>query len=231
MEHCKQLREEQTANLNYLNLEIKTIEAQLDSTLFTKPMTWQQEKHLNKLRNKLEHLKGDLKRTHQEMYNTTYLAELEADLLNPQKPSKELRKPATSNRTPLSEMFIDQKEPPTLSKDQNTVHNHIYGFYKDLFSPENLDSSHPDLQNFMEGIETQKITPEENTRLQQPISKEETAEFIKDMSNDKAPGKTGITLAFYKAFWPKIGDLVTLAINNCLNNHSFPPRQKIGLAP
>ena len=29
---------------------------------------------------------GELRRTHQEMYNTTYLAELEADILNPQKP-------------------------------------------------------------------------------------------------------------------------------------------------
>ena len=147
-------------------------------------MTWQQEKYLNKLKNKLEHLKGELRRTHQEIYNTTYLAELQADLLNPQKPSKELQKPTTTTKTPHSEMFIDQKEPPTLSKDQHKVHNHIYSFYKDLFSPETLDSSYMDLEGFMEGIETEKITPEENIRLQQPISKEETAKFIKSMSID-----------------------------------------------
>ena len=49
------------------------------------------------------------------------------------------------------------------------------------------------------------------------------------MSNDKAPGLTGISRAFYKVFWLQIGDLVTSAINNSLENHSFPPKQKIGL--
>ena len=65
--------------------------------------------------------------------------------------------------------------------------------------------------------------------LKKPISKPEIAEFIKTMSNEKAPGITGITPAFYKVFWSQIGDLVTSAINNCLNKNSFPPRQKFGL--
>ena len=47
---------------------------------------WQQDKHTDKLMNKLEALKNELKQTHQEIFNTTYLAELQADLLNPQKP-------------------------------------------------------------------------------------------------------------------------------------------------
>ena len=121
-------------------------------------------------------------------------------------------------------MFIDQKEPPTPRRDQNKVHNHIYSFYNELFSAEDLKSSLPDLESFMEGIETEKITAEENTCLQQPINKAEIAEFIKTMSNDKAPGLTGITPAFYKVFWLQIGDLVTTAVNNCLNDHSFPPK-------
>ena len=79
----------------------------------------------------------------------------------------------------------------------------------------------------MKGIETGKITQEENERLQQPISQSEIADFIKSMSNDKAPGLTGITPAFYKVFWLQIGDLVNSAVNNCLNDHSFPPKQKI----
>ena len=53
-------------------------------------MTWHQEKNTSKLKNELEELKNKLKQTHEEILNTTYLAELQADLLNPQKPSKEL---------------------------------------------------------------------------------------------------------------------------------------------
>ena len=81
----------------------------------------------------------------------------------------------------------------------------------------------------MEWIELDKVTEEENTSLESPITKTEIADFIKNMSNDKAPGITGITPAFYKVFWSQIGDLVTTAINNCLMDNSFPPRQKIGL--
>ena len=78
-------------------------------------------------------------------------------------------------------MSIDQNDPHTLSKDQHKVHDHIYSFYRDLFSSETLASSFTDLDRFMEDIETKKITPEENARLQQPISKQEIAEFIKCM--------------------------------------------------
>ena len=58
-----------------------------------------------------------------------------------------------------------------------------------------------DLQKFMEGIELDKVTEEENTSLERPITKPEIAEFIKSMSIDKAPSITGITPAFYKVFW------------------------------
>ena len=109
------------------------------------------------------------------------------------------------------------------------MHNHIFGFYNSLFSHKPCNENLSDLQEFMEGIELNQITPEENKTLEQPITKPEIAEFIKTMSNDKAPGITGITPAFYKVFWSQIGDLVTTAINNCLNNNSFSPRQKTGL--
>ena len=81
----------------------------------------------------------------------------------------------------------------------------------------------------MEGIELDKVTKKENTSLENPITKPKIADFIKTMSNNKAPGITGITPAFYKVFWSQVDDLVTTAINNCLNDNSFPPRQKIGL--
>ena len=78
----------------------------------------------------------------------------------------------------------------------------------------------------MEGIQLDKVTEAENSSLENPITKSQSADFIKTMSNDKAPGITGITPAFYKVFWSQIGDLVTTAINNCLKNNSFPPNRK-----
>merc|ERR1711954_420389 len=132
-----------------------------------------------------------------------------------------------NSTTPFSEMDIDNKNPPTLSKDQTTVHNHIFSFYNSLFSRKPCNDKFSDLQQFMDGIDLEKITQEEKTALERPITKTEIANFIKSMSNDKAPGITGITPAFYKVFWSKISDLVTEAINNCLNNNSFPTQPNI----
>ena len=128
-------------------------------------------------------------------------------------------------------MYIDNKNPPTLSKDQATVHNHIFSFYNSLFSNKQCNDNFSDLQKFMEGIELDRVTEEENMSLERPITKPKIADFIKSLSNDKAPSITGITPAFYKVFWSQIGNLVTKAINNCLNDNSLHPDRKLALSP
>ena len=85
LEHSKEKKDTHASNLKNLNLEIKTIEHQLDSGLFQKPFTHNQGKHLNKVHNKLEQLKVKLQAT----YTENHPADLEKDLLNPYKPPKE----------------------------------------------------------------------------------------------------------------------------------------------
>ena len=111
-EHTKEIRDMQDCNLKYLSTEIKTIEAQLDSTLLTKPLTAAQDKYHNNLNNKLVRLKQEFQHTQSEIYKESYLAELEADLMNPHKPSKEFKKPSTRSSNLLSEIYIDQADPP-----------------------------------------------------------------------------------------------------------------------
>ena len=106
--HTKETRDNQNNSINFLNLKITTIQAQLESTLLKRPMNATQEKYYNKL----EKLKQELLRTHNKIYNESYLAQLEADLLNHNKPSKVFKKPQTRISNPLSEMYIDQADPP-----------------------------------------------------------------------------------------------------------------------
>merc|ERR1712114_120004 len=84
-QHLKEAKDTHHANMNYLTTEIKTIEAQLDSILFIHLMTKAQTNYYNKLQNKLTDLNQQLKDEHLELFNQTYLAELERDLLNPHK--------------------------------------------------------------------------------------------------------------------------------------------------
>ena len=179
-------------------MEIKTIEAQLNSTNCQNPLTKAQYNYKNKLHNKLKKLKIDLQATNNKIYNHTYLAELEKYLLNPLTPSKEFKKPPTGPHNPLSEMYIDHNDLPTLSKEQNTVHHQIYKFYKELFAHQDCMNDFPDLEKFIGNIDTKKISPTENSDLEQPFLKPEVASFIKTMSNAKAPGITETTPAFCK---------------------------------
>merc|ERR1711873_384306 len=101
-QHLKEAKDTHHANINYLTTEIKTIEAQLDSVLFVHPMTKAQTNYYNKLQNKLTHLNQQLRDEPLELFNQTYLAELERDLLNPHKPAKDFKKPHPKLSNPLS---------------------------------------------------------------------------------------------------------------------------------
>merc|ERR1711954_302476 len=52
-QHLKEAKDTHHANINYLNTEIKTLEAQLDATSFECPMTKTQTNYNNKLHNRL----------------------------------------------------------------------------------------------------------------------------------------------------------------------------------
>ena len=107
-QYSQELRKQQTQALEYLNLEIKTVEAKLDAMTTQNPTTQPRLKYRNKLQSKLAQLKTDLRVVNEQAYSQTYPAELEKDLLNPQKPSKEFKKPSQHSQNPLSEMYIDK---------------------------------------------------------------------------------------------------------------------------
>ena len=75
-QHSQELKKQQTQALEYLNLEIKTVEAQLDAMTTQNPPTQSQLKYRNKLQNKVAQLKIDLRVVNEQAYSQTYLAEL-----------------------------------------------------------------------------------------------------------------------------------------------------------
>merc|ERR1711954_383801 len=71
-QHLKEAKDTHHANINYLTIKIKTIEAQLDSILFERPMTKAQTNYNNKLHNKLTDLNHMLFNTHNKRLYTNY---------------------------------------------------------------------------------------------------------------------------------------------------------------
>ena len=78
------------SKINYLNTQIKTNEAQLDSTHFENPLAKAPTNYHRNLQNELRDLNAELRGAHLRFTYQTYLAELEIDNLNPHKPPKEL---------------------------------------------------------------------------------------------------------------------------------------------
>merc|ERR1711954_594338 len=70
-QHLKEARDMHTTKINYLNTEIKTTEAQRDSSLLQHLMTKSQTNYQNKLQNKLTDLNQQLKDGHLELFYQT----------------------------------------------------------------------------------------------------------------------------------------------------------------
>ena len=63
-------------------------------------------------------------------------------------------------------MDVGQKEPPILSMDQSTVHNHVYKFYSDLLFHNECNKDYSALKDFMKNIKFGTITQKENLQLE-----------------------------------------------------------------
>jgi len=71
-----------------------------------------------------------------------------------------------------------------------------------------------------------------NAQLLMPFSKEEVVIAFNQMESITAPGPNGMPPLFYHAFWNLIGDEVSLAVIDYLNNykpyqHHFNSKGKI----
>ena len=64
-----------------------------------------------------------------------YLENLQSEILNPHKPSKQFTKLPGSNQVNVSiYTYIETKDnPQELTRDQDKVHNQIFSFYNKLF--------------------------------------------------------------------------------------------------
>ena len=75
-------------------------------------------------------------------------------------------------------------------------------FYKDLFSSQRTS---PNKSFFLSNPDPQ-LSQQSQQNLERLITKDEIANAIKKMPNNKSPGEDGIIIEFYKMFWDLIGD-------------------------
>lgn len=67
-----------------------------------------------------------------------------------------------------------------------------------------------------------QVTEEANTDLCREITLEELEKALQGMECGRAPGIDGLSINFYKSFWPEIGADLLAVINESINGERLP---------
>ena len=100
-------------------------------------------------------------------------------------------------------------------------------FYKNLYTEQNLSTI--DLEDHFENITVPKLTENEKLSLEGALTKEELAEALKNMKNEKSPGPDGFTTEFLKFFWKDFGNFLLRSINHGYKHGRLSITQTQGL--
>ena len=79
---------------------------------------------------------------------------------------------------------------------------------------------------FLEGIVFPKLEEEEADRCEGLVTTGEVGQALNAMKNGSAPGGDGLTVEFYKFFWPKLKILVTDTFNEAFASEELTYTQK-----
>ena len=105
--------------------------------------------------------------------------------------------------------------------------DHCSQFYQRLFEQTNSPSCR--LSNYNWQPEDKQLTEKQCQDLAQPITKEDLEYSLKHMRTGKSPGSDGLTVEFYRRFWPVVGQLVIDSITNAQEVGHFTNFQRLGI--
>lgn len=99
------------------------------------------------------------------------------------------------------------------------IRERALSFYKALYKSE-VSEINNDRFGFFENLP--QISEDVNKEISKKLSLGELEDVIKSMENGKSPGIDGITVEFYKAFWPEVGPELLTVFNESLVNGQLP---------
>jgi hypothetical protein len=101
-------------------------------------------------------------------------------------------------------------------------------FYVDLFTSRNVDDS--SVNSFFNGVTPENVLTEDlMQKCEGALTSEECYSAINSMKQNKSPGIDGLTIEFYKHFWPLIGDLLVSTFNEGYDNECLTDSQRMSV--
>ena len=85
-------------------------------------------------------------------------------------------------------------------------------FYKTLYSTDNI--CRQNIRNYLSNIPLEnKLNKSSSSQCDRLLTQDECKTALLEMKHNKSPGSDGLTVEFYLAFWPKIGNIVVNSLN------------------
>ena len=99
----------------------------------------------------------------------------------------------------------------------------LYSFYSDLYSETNqseINQSCP----FLDFIP--RLSPEMQQLCEGELSVAECYNILSTFQNNKTPGNDGLTIEFYRSFWPVLGEMLVKSLNYSYKHGELSSSQK-----
>ena len=115
--------------------------------------------------------------------------------------------------------------------NQRDILNELATFYTNLYNQktEREGGTRIAVDTFLGGIEFPKLEEEEADRCEGLVTTEEVGQALNAMKNGSAPGGDGLTVEFYKFFWPKLKIMVTDTFNEAFASEELTYTQRQGI--
>ena len=116
----------------------------------------------------------------------------------------------------IDEVLLEDGTPSQTQEDIVATH---LAFQSNLYSQKRIQESAK--QTLLDTIKT-KVTEEDTTKLNQPISKEEILMAIKSLGKNKATGTDGLSAEFYQFFADSLADFYHIVLEACYELRDLP---------
>ena len=105
------------------------------------------------------------------------------------------------------------------------IMDELYSFYSDLYSETNqseINQSCP----FLDSESIPRLSPEMQQLCEGELSVAECYNILSTFQNNKTPGNDGLTIEFYRSFWPVLGEMLVKSLNYSYKHGELSSSQK-----
>merc|ERR1712239_63499 len=144
-------------------------------------------------------------------------------------------------RTKLTCILQERKPTPQEEKNNPTqkqfeeifcqvkIKDKVRDFYANLYNHRPTSPDKDEIIRYVGKENLKTLTPDELAQTEKEISMYEIETCLKKTKNNIAPGSSGFTGAFYKAFWLPLKTIVYRAINAIYDNNMLPESLRFGI--